>query len=38
MGDKYSIGDIKKIEILKEKFNLTAIQVDLTNINIKEQY
>ena len=29
---------MKKVEILKKKFNPIIIQVDLTNINIEEQY
>ena len=38
MGDKYSIENVEKAEILKEKFNLTAVQVDLININAEEQH
>ena len=38
VGDEYSTGDVEKAEILKEKFNPTAVQVDLTDINVEEQH
>ena len=38
VGDEYSTGNAEKAEIFKEKFNPTAVQVDLADINVEEQH